>query len=299
MTSVRVSRERRALLGRGTGSVGWLMGRGLLHLLTVFLSLVFMGPFLWSLFSSLKKPLELYIFPPTILPESPQWANYARVWEMAPYGRWLLNSVVVTGLAVAGTVLSSSIVAYSFARFRYPGREIFFLVMLSTIMLPREVTIIPSYLFFNYIEWSNTLKPLIVPAWLGGGAINIFLMRQFLLTIPRDLDEAALMDGASIMRIFFRILMPLSKPVLATVAVISFIGHWNSFMEPLIFLNSEEKFTLALGLRFFQGMAQMTAEPMEHLLMAAALMMTFPCIALFFAAQQYFVRGVVMSGIKG
>jgi ABC-type glycerol-3-phosphate transport system permease component len=213
--------------------------------------------------------------------------------------RWIGNSVLVTALSVIGTVLSSSLVAYSFARFRYPGRDLFFTVVISTMLLPVEVTIIPTYLLFHYIRWLDTLKPLIVPSWLGGGPFAIFLLRQFFMTIPLDLDEAAKLDGASHFTIYWRLLLPLSGPALATLAVISFIGHWNAFLGPLIFLNSPEKYTLAIGLRYFQTLTDLITEPTEHLLMGASVIMAFAPIILFFTAQRYFVRGIVTSGIKG
>jgi len=278
-----------------------LTERLLLYALLIVSSFIFMTPFFWTVSSSLKDVSELYVFPPTWLPAVPQWGNYSKVLTTVPFGRWVWNSSVITVLAVLGSVLSASLVGYSFARFRYPCRDIIFLATLGTMMLPVEVTIIPTYLLFNKLWWLNTLKPLIVPSWFGGGAFNIFLLRQFFLTIPRDLDEAAIMDGASPFRVYWSLLMPLSKPVLATVAVIGFISHWNAFMEPLIFLNSPEKFPLSLGIRHFKEMGGYlgAGQPMEHLLMAASVMMAAPCVTLFFFAQRYFVRGIVMSGIKG
>jgi len=201
-----------------------------------------------------------------------------------------------------GSVLSASVVAYSFARFRYPGRDLFFMVTLGTLMLPVEVTLIPQYLLFKQLGWLDTFLPLIVPFWLGGGAFNIFLMRQFFMSIPYDLDEAARIDGASSWRVFWQILLPLCKPAVATMATLGFISHWNSFLAPLIFINSESKYLVAVGLRYFSSgvtQGQAAARPQDHLLMGAALMVALPCLALFFLAQRYFVQGIVMSGIKG
>jgi len=263
------------------------------------LGVLFMIPFFWTVSSSLKAVHEIHVFPPTWLPAAPQWHNYALVFEFAPYGRWLMNTVHITSLALIGTISSASLVAYSFARFRYVGRDLLFMVTLSTMMLPIEVTIIPQYLMFNRLGWLDTYKPLIVPSFFGGGAFNIFLLRQFFMTIPRDLDEAALIDGAGTFRILWEILVPLSKPAFATAAVITFIGQWNLFLPPLIFLSSELKYPVSVGLRFFQVNALIGGEPRDHLLMAAAVIMLTPCITLFFVAQRYFVQGVVMSGIKG
>ncbi|MEZ4870003.1 MAG: carbohydrate ABC transporter permease [Caldilineaceae bacterium] len=278
-----------------------VIGRVLLYLVAIVASLLFMLPFAWTIFSSLKSPSELYMFPPRWIPETPRFGNYAEVFTVAPFGRWLWNSVIVAGLATFGSVFSAAITGYSFARFRYPGRDLIFMLTLSTLMLPAEVTLIPLYLLFNKAGWLDTYKPLIVPAYFGGGAFLIFMMRQFFMTIPMDLDEAARIDGAGYLRIFTQILLPLSGPVLATAAIITFIADWNSFLFPYIILNSKEKFTIGIGIKYFQTVASNidSMEPRENLLMAAGLMMTAPIILLFFMAQRYFVRGIVMSGIKG
>lgn len=277
------------------------MGRILLYLIAILSSILFMLPFVWTVFSSLKSPSELYMFPPRWLPETARFENYAEVFAISPFGRWLWNSVVVAGLATFGSVFSAAITGYSFARFRYPGRDLIFILTLSTLMLPSEVTLIPLYLLFNKLKWLDTYLPLIVPAYFGGGAFLIFMMRQFFMTIPMDLDEAARIDGAGYLRIFWQILLPLSGPVLATAAVITFIADWNAFLFPYIILNDKLKFTIGIGIKYFQTIASNidSMEPRENLLMAASLMMTTPIIVLFFTAQRYFVRGIVMSGIKG
>jgi ABC-type glycerol-3-phosphate transport system permease component len=271
--------------------------RSSLYLMVLLVATVFMVPFGWTIATSLKQVSELYDFPPTFVPEVPQWHNYLVVWSRVPFGRWVMNSTTITAGAMLGTLFSASLVAYAFARFRYPGRDLFFIVTLSTMMLPVEVTIIPTYLLFNLIGWLDTLLPLIVPSWFGGGAFYIFLLRQFFMTIPRDLDDAAKIDGANSLQVFLNVMVPLSKPALATVAVIAFISHWDEFLGPLIYLNSPERFPLSVGLRYFQNKGNEN-QPMEHLLMAAAAMITLPCLVLFFFTQRYFVRGVVMSGIK-
>lgn len=278
-----------------------LLGRTLLYVVAIAASLIFMTPFAWTIFSSLKSPSELYMFPPRWLPATPRFSNYAEVFDVSPYGRWLWNSVVVAGVATFGAVLSAAVTGYSFARFRYPGRDLIFILTLGTLMLPAEVTLIPLYLLFNKLSWLDTYKPLMVPAFFGGGAFLIFMMRQFFLTIPMDLDEAARIDGAGYLRIFWQIILPLSIPALVTAAIITFIGEWNSFLFPYIILNTKEKFTIGVGIKYFQTIAGEidSMEPRENLLMAAGLMMTAPIIILFFAAQRYFVKGIVMSGIKG
>jgi multiple sugar transport system permease protein len=277
------------------------IGRIVLYAIAIAASILFMIPFAWTIFSSLKTPSELYMFPPKWLPATPRFVNYREVFEVAPYGRWLWNSFFVAVLATLGSVLSAALVGYSFARFRYPGRDLIFLITLSTLMLPVEVTLIPLYLLFNKLGWLDGYLPLIVPAYFGGGAFLIFMMRQFFMTIPRDLDEAARIDGASYLRIFSQIILPLSVPALATAAIITFIADWNAFLFPYIILNTKEKFTIGIGIKYFQTIASNidSMEPRENLLMAAGIMMTAPIIFLFFAAQRYFVKGIVMSGIKG
>jgi multiple sugar transport system permease protein len=263
------------------------------------LAVLFMFPFFWTAASSLKAASDVYIYPPIWIPAVLRWDNYPQVFQLVPYATWFGNTVVVVVLQTLGVVVSASLVAYSLARFRYPGRDLLFLLTLGTMMLPAEVTLIPTYLLFKNLDWLNTLKPLWVPAWFGGGAFNIFLLRQFLLALPRELDEAAIVDGASYARILGSVLLPLMKPVLATVAVINFIFGWNDFLGPLVYLTSPENFTLAVGLRYFDVTPNQPGVPQLHLLMAAVVMGTLPIIALFFAAQRYFVEGVVLSGIKG
>jgi multiple sugar transport system permease protein len=272
--------------------------RPVLYLVAAVLALSFVVPFIWTVSTSLKQIKELYQFPPVLMPESPQWGNYVTVWTRVPFGQWVINTIIIATSAVAGTLATASLVAYSFARYKYPGRDAFFIVTLSTMMLPAEVTIIPQYLGFRELGLLDTLWPLIIPSWLGGGAFYIFLLRQFFMTIPRDLDDAAKIDGANGFQIFLNVMLPLAKPALATVAVIAFIAHWDEFLRPLIYLNSNEKFPLSVGLRYFNNRGNET-DPLDHLLMAAALMVTVPCLVLFFCTQRYFVKGVITSGIKG
>lgn len=277
------------------------LGRGILYVVAIFSSAVFMFPFVWTILSSLKKGAELFRFPPTWFPEVPQFQNYPQVFEIVPWSAWTWNSILVATVSTFGAVLTAALVGYSFARFRYPGRNPLFMLTLSTMMLPVEVTLIPLYLLFAKIGWMDSYKPLVVPSFFGGGAFLIFLMRQFFMSIPIDLDEAARIDGAGYMRVFWQILMPLSIPVTATAAVLTFMAQWNAFLHPFIFLNTKIKYTLAVGIRYFQSVAVVTddTEPKFHLLMAASVMMTLPIILMFFLAQRYLVQGIVMSGIKG
>lgn len=259
---------------------------------------IFMFPFFWTVSSSLKQPYELFEFPPSLLPAVPQFKNYLYVLQTVPFLLWVWNSVIVVSLSTLGILVSSSLVAYSFARFQYRGRNALFVITLATMMLPAQVTLIPQYILFNDLHWINTLLPLWAPS-VFGGAFFIFLLRQFILSLPAELDEAALIDGASYLRVYWSILMPLCKPALATVAIISFISSWNDFLDPLVYLNSQNRFTIALGLKYFQNFPEQAGLPMQHLLMAASVMAIAPCLILFFSFQRYFVEGVVLSGIKG
>lgn len=271
----------------------------LLYVLAITLCIAFGYPFFYTVSSSLKSPSEIYLFPPSLLPETPQWQNYVRVLTEYPYPTWFMNTTFVTVVATIGTVLSASLVAYSFARFKYRGRDGLFAITLATMMLPAQVTLIPQFILFWKIGWLDTFYPLWVPMWFGGTAFFIFLMRQFMMSLPRELDEAALIDGATRFRIYWNILLPLCKPVLATAAIIAFMAEWNRFIEPVIYLNSPMKFTLSVGVSFFKQNADSTSEILQHILMAAAVMMIAPTLIVFFAAQKYFVQGIAMSGIKG
>jgi multiple sugar transport system permease protein len=273
--------------------------RGLLYAIAAAASVLFMVPFLWTVSSSLKPITEIYAQPPIWIPNNVQWHNYARVFELVPFGGFVRNSVIVTFTAMIGTILSSSLVAFGFARFRFPGRDALFVIVLATMLLPWEVTIVPLFLIFKEVGLLNSLWPLIIPSWFGGGAFNIFLLRQFFLTIPREFDEAAHMDGATSLQIYWRIILPLSGPAIAAVAIFAFLANWNEFIGPLIYNNSANWYTIPIGLRYFQNTPASGEDPKEALLMAGSIMAAAPCIIIFFVAQKYFVQGIVMSGIKG
>jgi multiple sugar transport system permease protein len=275
-----------------------LAGRAVLYTIAVLLSALLLIPFLWGLLSSFKSDIEIRGLPPIIIPSVWVPGNYAEVWSSKLFGVWTRNTGVIVVLATIGTVFSSALAGYSFARFRYPGRSILFGLTIATIMMPDIVTLIPRFILYYQLGWLNTFLPLIVPYWFGT-AFFIFLFRQFFMTLPPELDEAAKIDGASYIQIFSRIVLPLSGPVMATVAIIAFIQHWDSFLFPLIVLNDPEKFTVSIGLRWFAISPSSDARPLDHLLLAGSVMMTMPIVLLFFLGQRYFVRGVVMSGIKG
>ena len=276
-----------------------LLSRLFFYGLTIGLSFMFLFPFFWTVGSSLKTSREIVSYPPTLIPRIVQWENYPVAWQTVEFGPFFMNSIIVTALTLVGGTFSGLIVAYGFARFRFPGRDLLFGLCLSTLILPPEVTIIPLFLIFRDLGWLDTLKPLIVPSFLGGGAFTIFLLRQFILTLPFDLDEAALIDGAGRVRILFEIIVPNAKPALAAAAVFGFINHWNEFFQALIFLNSRENFTIPLGLYTLRTYAGDPGEPKDHLLMAGSVIATLPIVIVFFLAQRYFVQGIVTTGLKG
>ena len=304
MQQPRIARKQTGLRSFGARGIRTAVARGPLYLILILLSALFAFPLFWTVSSSLKTVKEFHVYPPAWIPKTPQWGNYAEVFRLMryPIGRWIFNTGAITFMATAGAVLSASLVAYAFARFNFRGKNVLFMITLGTMMLPGQVTLIPQFILFNKLRWVDhpLLLPLWVGSWFGGGAFFIFLLRQFFMTIPRELDDAAKIDGAGYFRIYWQLIMPLSKPVLATVTIISLMAHWNNFMGPLVYLNSTERFTIALGLRFFNTYRQQAAmKPLEHLLMAATTMSILPCILLFFSGQRYFVRGIVLTGIKG
>jgi len=252
-------------------------------------------PFLWILSTSLKGNESIFVIPPKWIPEQVHWENYSNVFEKMPFLTYLRNSVFISSMTIIGVLLSSSLVAYAFACLKWPGRNGVFIFVLATMMLPMQVTMIPLFVLFKNLGWLNTFKPLIVPAFFGGGAFNIFLLRQFFLTIPSELFDAARIDGCSEWRIYWNIVLPLAKPALATVAILTFMMSWNDFFGPLIYLSDKLKGTLALGLAMFIGQYQTE----WGMLMAASVMMMIPMIVLFFLFQKYFIKGFMMSGIKG
>ncbi|MGQ9554634.1 MAG: carbohydrate ABC transporter permease [Anaerolineae bacterium] len=259
----------------------------------------FLAPFLWMVSSSLKSDFDIRAVPPQWIPRHPMWHNYIN----ALLGRWpfphyALNTTFITVTATAGTVLAASLVAYSFARLRWRGRDTWFIILLSTMMLPGQVTLVPVYYLFSVLGWVNTWAPLIVPSFFGGGAFNIFLARQYFMTITTEMDDAARIDGCSFFNIYWRIILPMSKPILATIAIFSFFGHWNDFFGPLIYISSKDKFTLALALYQYRAIQERSYGQMNYL-MAASVAMMMPCLITYFLAQKLFIQGIVLTGVKG
>jgi ABC-type glycerol-3-phosphate transport system permease component len=258
-------------------------------------AILFVAPFAWMVSTALKSQLDMYY--PNWIPNPAVWSNFHDALTSAPFDVYFKNSAIVTTLSTAGVVLSSSLVAYSFARLRWPGRDIWFGVVLATMILPEIVTLIPTYILFSRLHWVNTFLPLIVPPWLGGGAFYIFLLRQFYRGIPMDLSEAAHIDGASELRIWWQIVMPLARPALAAVTIFAFNGAWEDYLHPLIYLSSESKYTLQLGLTTFEGGGG--GIPQWNLMMAASIVVMLPVVIVFFLGQRYFIEGVTLTGLKG
>ncbi|MCB0122918.1 MAG: carbohydrate ABC transporter permease [Caldilineaceae bacterium] len=251
-------------------------------------------PLVWLLSSSFKDSGRIFIYPPEIIPDPWRPENYPAVLDAIPFVRFAWNTVFVTVLALIGQLVSASLVAFGFARIDFPGRNVLFIVLIATIMLPYHVTLIPTFILFRELGWLDTYAPLIIPYWLGGGAFFIFLLRQFYMRLPLDLDDAARIDGASRLGIYWHVILPQSVPALGVVAVFSFLNHWNDFFNPLIYLSSTDKYTLALGINLFRG--YQTTQ--WNLLMAASVMVSIPCIVLYAVAQCYFIQGIVFTGVK-
>ena len=265
-----------------------------IYLTLAAVAAVLIIPLLWMLSASLKGNEEIFAIPPTWIPKEIRWENYADVFDRLPFLAYLRNTTFITTLTIVGTVFSSSLVAYAFACLRWPGRDKLFIFVIATMMLPLHVIMIPLFVIFKELHWLNTYKPLIVPAFLGGGAFNIFLLRQFFLTIPGELFDAARIDGCSEWRLYWSIAMPLARPALITVAILTFMFSWNDFLGPLIYLSDQAKNTLALGLALFVGQHQTE----WGILMAASIIMMIPMVLIFFFFQRYFIQGFTMSGLK-
>ncbi len=275
----------------------WLV---VLQILMTILLISFLVPALWMVSSSLKASTEVFAHPIVWIPETPQWQNYARVFEVLPFATFAWNSFLVVLFAVSGTIFSCILVGYSFARLRWPGRDFFFGVLIATLMLPEVIVLVPRFIIFRYLGWIDTLLPLTVPFWFATTPwtpLYVFLVRQFFKGIPMELEEAALIDGASRIRTLIQIIIPLSKPVIATVAVFAMLQHYTDFMNPLIYISSVDNWTLAIGIAGLNADESFKAS--WELVFAAGTFMTIPVIILFIFAQRYFVQGIAMTGFGG
>ena len=305
----RRQRERARLMRR--------LSKVLIHAILIGGGIAVLIPFFWMVSASLKEDWEIFQVPPTWIPEKPLWGNYytvltgervvgvkadagiSRAGQGWSFMRYMGNTAFITACVLVGRVLMASLAAYGFARLRFPGRNTMFVIMLSTMMIPGHVTMIPIYMIWRNLGLLDTYFPLILPVWFGGGAFFVFLLRQFIMSIPHDYDDAARMDGASWFGIYTRIILPMAKPALGTVAIFSFMGTWNDFMGPLIYITTMKKYTMAVGIHFFVSQASSSARPLWNLRMAASVVAMVPPMLLFFLAQRYYIQGVVVSGIKG
>lgn len=293
-----------------------LGGKLLIHLVLIAGGLAVLMPFFWMISASLKPDWEIFQMPPTWIPQQPLWENYyivltghrpaetvaatgSRAGEGWGFLGFMWNTVVITASVLVGRVLTASLAAYGFARLRFPGRNLLFIIMLTTLMVPGHVTMIPIYIIFKNLQMLDSYWPLILPVWLGGGAFFIFLLRQFIISIPPEYDDAARIDGCGWFGIYWRIILPLAKPALGAVAIFSFLATWNDFMGPMIYISTMSKYTLAIGLHFFRSAASVGARPLWNLTMAASVLAMLPPLLLFFLAQRYYIQGVVVSGVKG
>lgn len=265
-----------------------------LILLTVG-SVTMMVPFLWMVFTSLKSLPEIYAYPPQFLPEQWLWGNYLEAWTLLPFDKFFRNSAIVSICVVLGQLFTCSLAGYSFGRLRYPGRDRLFFLYLATMMIPFAVIMIPLYVQMRWMQWVDTLWPLIIPAIFTPW--GTFMMRQFMSTLPRELEDAARIDGASFFRIYRTIILPLTKPALATLGIFTFLGSWNNFLWPLIIISSLNLKTIPLGMMAFHS--RMPAKTPWELVMAAATFSIIPILIAFILGQKYYVRGIVTTGIKG
>ncbi len=271
-----------------------VLGQIITHVVLIVFGLMFILPLATMVTTALKPDSQIFAWPPIWIPKPRVWSNFPRALTFVPMLTYAENTIIITGLNVIGVLLSSPLVAYGLSRIDWKGRDILFLLIVSTMMVPYQVTMIPVYLLFNSLGWINTYLPLIVPSFFGN-AFFIFLLRQFFMTIPRELSDAARIDGGSELGIYAKIILPLAKPSLAVVALFQFIWVWNDFLGPLIYLKDQTSYTLSLGLQQFQSGYQTE----WALLMAAATMMTLPIIVLFFLTQRTFIQGITLTGIKG
>ncbi|OMF18914.1 sugar ABC transporter ATP-binding protein [Paenibacillus sp. FSL H7-0331] len=263
-------------------------------ILTLF-SLLLLFPFIWMISTSLKEPSQIFVFPPVFLPSPIRWVNYTEVLHLIPFHLFYFNSLYIAIVVVIGTIFFASLAGYAIGRIPFAGRNLIFLLLLSTMMVPSEVTAIPLFLFMRDIGFINTHLPLIIlPIFGAGGVFGVFVMRQFFLGMPKDLEEAAMIDGCSQFRIYWNIMVPLARPAIATLTIFTFLTSWNDFFEPLIFINDRKLMTLPLALSLFTDEAGTS----WHHLMSASTMATLPLLIVFFFAQKQFIEGVAMTGLK-
>jgi multiple sugar transport system permease protein len=277
-----------------------LIVRVVLHVIAVLGAIPFILPFMWMLRTAVMPLWQIHIFPPVWWPAEFNWQNFYEPWATLPFAIFYKNTIVLTALKMSGVLLSCSLVAYGFARLRFPGRGILFMLVLSTMMLPYQVTLIPKYVLFTKLGWANTINPMVVPAWLAGNPFTIFMMRQFMLTISPEIEDAAKIDGCGYFGTFWRIVLPLSRPALGVACIFQFLWSWNDFFEPLLYLNSTDKYTVTLGLAWLQkqGHIGVRMNAVVGPLMAQSLIFLVPVLIVFYLTQKYMVQGIVLTGLR-
>src|SRR5579884_1828779 len=291
-----LARTTNAVMTGASEKSGWAVIRTVGAYIGLSMGAAVLGlPLLWLISTSLKERGHEFLVPPEIIPHPILWQNYPTALTSLPFHIYFANTMIVVIMSELGTLLTASMAAFAFSRLRFPGRDFLFVLVLSSLMLPNVVTLIPKFVIFRILGWINTLLPLWVPFWFGGGAFNIFLLRQYAMTLPHELDEAARIDGANNWQIYLRVVLPLIGPALATVAIFTFIYSWNDFLEPLIYLHDESKRTLALGLLGFQDLYA----TQWNLMMAASAVLILPVVVVFLFAQRYFIRGISLTGLAG
>jgi multiple sugar transport system permease protein len=285
--------------------VQFVIGRLAIYSLLLIGAAIILVPFVWMVSTSLKTEKQLFEWPPRWIPDPAEYQNYWKSWEqltsIAPgltFWRIISNTLFITVLAMFAEMFSAAVVAYGFARFRFKGRDVIFFIMLATMMIPGTLTRVPSFLIWREVGLLNTYDPLTLPAWTAWGPAYVFLLRQFFLTIPHEMDEAATIDGANTVQIFFYVMLPLVKPAFLAIGVMAFQGNWNNFEAPLIYLNTTQLFPLILAIQFFQQSLSKEA-PKWHYMMAMTVMMSAPILVLFFVAQRYFIEGLNVGAVKG
>lgn len=299
MASTADTQQRPSTAERSTRAPTFRLSRAVSEVpkyaVLLLLSGFFIIPWVWMISTSLKSAQELSAWPIVWIPDPPRFDNYLAAFGEAMFGTFVINTLVVALASVAGAVISNSLIAYGFSRVRWPGRDLVFGIVLATMILPGFVTFIPLYIVFRRLDWLNTYRPLIIPTWLGS-PFFIFLLRQFFMGLPRALSDAARVDGASEFRTFSQIILPLAKPAIAVVALFQFIGSWNAYFGPLIYLSDKEKWTISMGIanmRISYGFSNFAW------IMAATCMSVLPIIVLFFFAQRVFIEGIALTGLKG
>ncbi|MDQ0877384.1 multiple sugar transport system permease protein [Paenibacillus sp. V4I3] len=271
------------------------IGTFIVYLLLILGSIFCLFPFYWMIRTSLVGTDEIFQVVPSIIPHAMKWENYKNALTAQPFGTFFMNTAFVTISNIVGVLLTSSLCAYGFSRLDWPGRDKVFGFLMTALMLPFAVVMIPHFIGWSYLGLTNTYAPLIVPAFFGGGLFNIFLLRQFFMSIPKELDEAAYMDGANHLKVYSRIIVPLSKQAMIVVGLFTFLNNWNDYLAPVLYISAEKKYTLMLGLTLFQG--QYSAQ--WNIMMAAVAIVVLPSLIIFLFAQRYFIEGIAMTGVKG